>query len=132
MWDTEEDIKSADDLARRLGKYDDGSINCLVISGHGSGGFGVRCQGGKTIDQGIDPNIAKKIAKKLSKNASVIMAGCWCAAPPAADKNGPKLARKLGRWVWGTAGGMHYGVTPENGRMRGYGPKGGIADTPFP
>ncbi len=132
-YDTEGDIKSADDLVRGLSKYNDGSIDCLIISGHGSGGFGVRCQGGgkNYIDQNISYDTAKKIAKKLSKNAQVLMADCNCSNPPQADKNGPKLARKLGRWVWGTPGGSGPGLYADNGRIRGYGPRGGAIDAPF-
>jgi RHS repeat-associated protein len=68
-------VGSPEELAQLVESMDDGSIDELILSGHGHDA-GVSTKSGGSISVDTDPAILARIAKKLSKNAKVEIWGC--------------------------------------------------------
>jgi len=70
------DIHSPADMAEKLKSTKDGSIDLLIISGHGNGKDGVVCNSGQCIDGDMDPKVMAAIRQKLRRGAIVRIASC--------------------------------------------------------
>lgn len=92
-------------LAQIVERFPKGSIDRLIINGHGAGGCGVR-SGAGTIGENISPAIAKRIALRMGLGSRVDMDGCDTAKDAAAIQ---LLANKLQTRVrgWNVAVGWY-------------------------